>query len=175
MREHLAQLDADQLRCAAEQLSHALSVLTEVKSEESTTAEMHTAFLSLLTTTEIKASALEIVAARMARYPTAVRASEFSDTSQARTSLLRLAFQISWAMGEKEQAVQWLRTHTGGEDCDERQILRFLLETRDYDFWMSTYEAIQLRSPCAVNGWEKTFEKAKADGKLPEWQVIGNF
>ena len=136
---------------------------------------MHAAFLSLLTTTEIKASALEIVAARMARHPATAHASEFSDTSQARTSLLRLAFKISWAMGEKDRAVQWVRTYAGSEDCDEHQILRLVLETKDYDFWMSTYEAIQLRNPGAANGWEKTFEKAKADRQLPHWQVIEHF
>ena len=119
-----------QLHPAAEWIPHALSLLNEVKSEESTTAEMHAAFLSLLTTTEIKASALEIVAARMARHPATAHASEFSDTSQARTSLLRLAFKISWAMGEKDRAVQWVRTYAGSEDCDEHQILRLVWRPR---------------------------------------------
>jgi hypothetical protein len=161
-----------QLHPAAEWIPHALSLLIEVKSEESTPAEMRSAFLSLLTTTELKASAIEMVAAQMAKYPAAARASEFSDASRARTSLLGLAFQILWAMGEKDRAVQWVRTHAGGEKCDERQVLRLVLETGNYDFWMSTYEAIQLRDPSSVNGWEKTFEKAKADRQLPHWQVM---
>jgi hypothetical protein len=46
-----------------------------------------------------------------------------------------------------------------------------LVEMETDDFWMSAYEAIQLRNPCAVKDWEKTFEKAKADRQLPHWRV----
>ena len=160
-----------QLHPATEWISQALSLLTEVRSEESTTAEMHAAFLALLKTTELKASALQIVTARMDNHPPVAHANQFSDASLARSSLLRLGFQISWALGEKDRAVQWARVHAGGENCDQELILRLLLETKDFDFWMNTYEAIRLRNPCAVAVWEKTFEKAKTDRTLPDWQV----
>jgi len=148
----------------------ALSLLMEVKSEESTTAEMHTSFLSLLRTTALKASALEIVAARMAKYPVAVRASKFSDASQARTSLLRLSFQIIWAMGEKDRAVHWVRTYSGGDNCDEHRVLRLVLETNDYDFWMSTYEPIQV--PRAYQKGKTDFRIVKGE-ELPERSRTG--
>ena len=160
-----------QLHPAAEWLSQALSLLTEVRSEESTPAEMHAAFLALLKTTELKASALQIVTARMDKYPPAAHAQRFSDESLAWSNLLRLGFQISWALGQKDQAVQWARAHTGGENADEGLILRLLLETKDFDFWMNSYKAIRLRNPCAVAAWEKTFERAEVDRTLPDWQV----
>jgi hypothetical protein len=167
--EQIFQIHA-QLHPAAEWIPHALSLLMEVKSEESTTAEMHTSFLSLLRTTALKASALEIVAARMAKYPVAVRASKFSDASQARTSLLRLSFQIIWAMGEKDRAVHWVRTYSGGDNCDEHRVLRLVLETNDYDFWMSTYEPIQV--PRAYQKGKTDFRIVKGE-ELPERSRTG--
>ena len=168
--EQLCLINA-QLHSVAEWISQALSLLTEVRSEESTPPEMHAAFLALLKTTELKASALQIVTARMDKYPPAAHANRFSDESLAWSSLLRLGFQISWALGQKDQAVQWARAQAGGENADQGLTLRLLLETKDFNFWMNSYEAIRLRNPGAVAGWEKTFEKAEADRTLPDWQV----
>ena len=81
--------------------------------------------------------------------------------SDHRRHLLRLGFQISWALGEKERAVQWLRTRSQQESEAGHLMMRLLLETKDCEIWMREYETIRLGQPTVAECWSKTFEQAR--------------
>ncbi|MBI4626957.1 MAG: hypothetical protein HY736_27515 [Verrucomicrobia bacterium] len=160
-----------QFLSANEWISQALSLMLDVKSTESTTVEMHGAFLSLLTTAELKESALQILTRELGKSSSAPPAPEFSDRSRRRSSLLRLGFQVNWAFGDKERSLKWLRAFVGGENRSEHVVLQLLLETGDREFWMNSYETARSQKPSAVADWDKTYEQARLLGELPAWQV----
>lgn len=171
--EHVLLLKA-QLCPPNEWISQALSLLHTGAYGDTTTTQLQDVFIRTLKTTELKELAIEMISSQLdKRRMTASGGAreESSNRSDHRRKLLRLGFQTVWALGEKDRAVQWLRTRALGEDNAEHLLLQFLLETKDREIWMREYEAIRPGQPSVAENWSKTFERAQHQGELPAWRV----
>jgi hypothetical protein len=157
-----------------EWISKAFSLVHGGAHGDSTTAQLQDAFVRTLKTTELKELAIGVISGQLERSPKAaaggVREASRSTFSNRR-NLLRLGFQTTWALGEKERAVQWLQTRARGEDNAGHLVMQLLLETKDREIWMREYETIRLHQPLVAERWLKTFEHAQRQGELPAWQV----
>jgi len=154
-------------------IAQALALLEAGAHGDTVSAELQDVIVKALKTPDLKEAASETLTRQLGSGRSAARKGEAADWQwrQHRRNLLRLGFQIIWALGEKERAVQWLRTQAQGEDSPGHLVLLYLLETKDYELWMRTYEALRTGNTPGADGWEKTFQQAQQQGQLPAWWV----
>jgi hypothetical protein len=137
-------------------------------------AQLQDVFIGTLKTPDLKELAVELINSQLDRRSGPAIGGKQENTSHGsdhRRHLLRLGFQISWALGEKERAVRWLRTRAHQESEAGHLMMRLLLETKDCEIWMREYETIRLAQPTVAEHWSKTFEQARGQGQLPAWKV----
>ena len=117
-----------------EWIPKALSFLDGRAHSDTTTTQLQDVFIRTLKTTDLKELAIGMVSRQLDRRPTSAFGSDREKCSgrfDHRLDLLRLGFQISWALGEKERAVRWLRTRAQPESEAGHLIMRLLLVTKD--------------------------------------------
>jgi hypothetical protein len=156
-------------------IAQALALLGETGwNKECFVEELHGALLALFKTAELKECAQRLISNELARrrsQPGRPGSGGSWDQERRHDHLLRLGFETIWALGEKERALQWLRSHAVGGEKGDSLVLRLLLETRDREFWMREYGAACSRWPTIAAAWGKTYERAQSEGQLPAYQV----
>jgi hypothetical protein len=163
-----------QLRPPDQWIPQALSLLEAGAHGDTTSNLLHDVIVKTLKTPELKVAASETITRHLLRKSIAAEgkmAREPWEMEQRRHGLLRLGFQIIWALGEKERAWQWLQTHVRSIDDAGHFMLLHALETKDRDFWMHAYETLRHEAPASVKGWQKTYEQAQREGQLPAWRI----
>lgn len=161
------------LHSAGEWIANALSLLRLGAHGDTTTSQLQDVFVATLKTAELKETALQIISREFSAPAAAAGGNRQISWQQEhhRTNLLRLGFLIAWALGEKDRAIQWLRTHGRSMENADSFLLRLLLETKDRQTWLREYEALRLTQPSHVVEWDKTYEHARTHEELPAWQI----
>lgn len=171
--EHLLLLKAQ--HCPPnEWISQALVLVHGGAHGDTTTTQLQDVFVRTLKTTELKELAIGVISGQLGRSPEMAACGGREESASGcnnRRNILRLGFQTTWALGEKERAVQWLQTRARGEENAGHLVMLFLLETKDREIWMREYETIRLEQPSVTENWSKTFEHAQHQGELPAWRV----
>lgn len=160
-----------ELATPAEWILQALAWLELGAHGDTTSRELEDVVAKACKTPDLKEAALREIDGQLAK-PRPAASVDAWQVSSRRQGLIRLGFQVTWALGEKERAVEWLRKHTRGQDLGSHQALGSLFETKDSEIWMKTFEAIRAERPSAVSEWLKTFEHVQKTGTLPEWRVM---
>jgi hypothetical protein len=151
----------------------ALSLLRLGAHGDTTTSQLQDVFVATMKTAEHKETALQIISRQFSASAAAAGGNRQISWQQEhhRTNLLRLGFLITWALGEKDRAIQWLRTNARPMENAGSLLLRLVLETKDRQTWLREYEALRLTQPSQVLDWEKTYEHARTQEELPTWQI----
>lgn len=157
-----------------EWLSQALARLRKRDWHESTSAEMHAAFLTTLKTTELKEEALDLIANEFrSGSPSApkARGSDAWNSALRQQDMVRLGFRILWALGEFDRAQDWVKAHAQSPLEGDHLLMELLLATEDAACWVRAYEALLRQAPDAAQPWAKTMEHVREHGTLQTYQM----
>ncbi|MGA2865938.1 MAG: hypothetical protein ABSF95_15810 [Verrucomicrobiota bacterium] len=155
-------------------ISQALSLMRAGAHGDTLWAHLEDVFINLLKTPELKEAALLEITRQLQKATMGADGKTPQppwEMGHNRHNLLRMGFHTTWALGEKERALQWVRRHVSREEDAGHLLLGFLLETKDRDSWVREYEAQRLSQPSVAAEWDKTYEQAKLQRELPGWQV----
>ncbi len=144
-----------------------------------TSAETHAAFLTTLTSTELKEATLALISASLRSDSPATPTAGGSDSRKRaprRQDMVRLGFRILWELRESDRARHWVGVQAPSPPEEDQLLMELLMETGDAACWVRAYATLLRREPnAAAKSWLRVCAKVTSDfagGDVGFWRGV---